>query len=79
MLFDERRTIGSLSWPGGRPRDQVNIPDLAVPLLAAAGLSARVGYNVYEIVNTRGDALQLEFGCLPADWEAAIAQLKGHV
>lgn len=79
MLFDETRRSGAVSWPGGRPRDQVTIPDLAVPLLASAGLTARVGHNVYEIVNNRGDALQLDFGCIPADWEAAITQLKGHV
>lgn len=76
MLFEESRLTGSaINWPGGKPRDRVAVPDHAVPLLEAAKLRAQVGVNVYEIINERGDALQLPFGCTHEEWAAAIAQL----
>lgn len=78
MLFETRGTGALVNWPAGKPRDPVNIPDHAVPLLAAAKLTAKVGHNCYEIINGRGDALVLPFGCTHDDWHAAIAQLKDH-
>lgn len=79
MLFERSRSTGSLiNWPGGKPRDRPDIPDHAVPLLKAAGLTARMGDNVYEIVDSYGNALQLPFGCALGDWAVAIDQLKGQ-
>lgn len=80
MLFERSRTSGSLiSWPGGKPRDRPDIPDHAVPLLKAAGFTARMGDNVYEIVDNCGNALQLPWGCPLDAWVAAIEQLKNAI
>lgn len=72
-----------LRWPGGREQflsgHKVEAPAPETPagrILARYGFTCKVGYNVYEIVNSNGDALELPFD--DHDWEGACAELQAR-
>lgn len=67
-------------WPGGRPKHDVGIP--TQPRILAALLlykcSAKVIHNGYDVINERGDAIELSFGASIKDWEEAAEQVSKH-
>lgn len=66
---------GSIHWPV-RPVVRVEIPqvDHVTAALDKRGFKARVGDNCYEILNSKGDCVEVPFG--DDGWEEACAELE---
>jgi hypothetical protein len=77
VLYEQKPTGPVIIWPRGKPTDKVQPPTepRIVAWLTAAKCIVKIGFNCYEIVNEKGDALELPFGCRIEDWPVAIAQV----
>lgn len=67
-----------IRWPLGKPPDRPAMPTdpgiLAV--LNEFRFSVKLGESCYEIINSKGDALQLPFGSLLNAWREACEILE---
>lgn len=76
MLYEQKLSGPVVNWPQ-RPKDAVQVP--AEPQirqwLENYKCTCRVGHNCYEIVNEKGDALELPFGVAIGGWLIAIKQV----
>lgn len=77
MLYEQQLTGSNILWPKGKPNDRPAPPTEPV-IVAALSLhkcEIRMGHNCYEIINEKGDALEIGFGCTIPALVAAIAYL----
>lgn len=77
MLVDWNKALSGkvVHWPLGPPGDRPSIPTdpTILAVLVRHKVSVRIGDNCYEVVNSRGDALQLPFGVKLVEWEPAVS------
>jgi hypothetical protein len=71
------------AWPLGKPpgRFQIaaipNSPEI-ISLLTQNYCTSVKGDNCYEVVNKKGDVIQLPFGSALEDWTAAVHQVASY-
>lgn len=72
---DERVTQSQrIAWPV-RPQDKVILQDPRVlKILAQFGFTVRTGFNCYEVLNSKGDVIEVPFG--DNDWLGACEELE---
>lgn len=80
MLYEQKLTGSVIMWPGGKPKDGPAPPAQPeiVAMLAARECIVKMGFNCYEIVNKRGDALEFPYNGTLIEWHNAIEQVAGY-
>lgn len=78
MLFEQKLTGPIIPWPK-KPADRIAPPTepQIVQWLENYNCTCKVGFNCYEIINEKGDALEFPFGKEIGEWLVAIKQVAG--
>lgn len=76
-FFKDPRVVNSkrILWPGKKPSDKPELQDLQLlAVIAKYGFKVKTGINCYELINSKGDVLEVPFG--DNDWAGACEELE---
>lgn len=74
MIFEDRARGTRINWPGAKPPDEVQLPTepAIVRLLEEHKCTVKLTHNAFELVNDRGDAMDIPYSATLAEWEEAV-------